>query len=296
MSTVTFATLSPRRRLRYRMRKVMDLFMGGVCTFAALIGLVILALILYMLFAKGAAGLDISVFTNSMAAPGSEGGLANAIVGSLIQVAMGTLIGAPLGMAAGVYLAEVGKTSRFASVVRFVNDILLSAPSVLIGLFIYQIAVQPFGGFSAIAGSLALALIAMPIVARTTEDILRLVPDGYRDGAVALGARENQVIRQVIIPAGFGGILTGMLLAVARIAGETAPLIFTSLGNSNWSTDITRPMASLPIAIYRYAGSPYPEWVSLAWTGALIFTVGVLFLNITSRLSHRLIAGKPQDV
>lgn len=295
MSSVTLATLSPRRKLRYRMRKVMDYFMGGLCTLAAMLGLVLLGLILYMLFAKGLAGLSLTVFTNSMAAPGSNGGLANAIVGSLIQVGIATAVGAPLGMAAGVYLAEVGKSSRFASVVRFVNDILLSAPSVLIGLFVYQIAVQPFGGFSALAGSLALALIAMPIVARTTEDILRLVPDGYRDGAVALGARENQVIRQVIIPAGFGGILTGMLLAVARIAGETAPLIFTSLGNSNWSTDVTRPMASLPIAIYRYAGSPYPEWVSLAWTGALIFTIGVLLLNIVSRLSHRLIAGKPQD-
>jgi phosphate transport system permease protein len=296
MSKVTLATLSPRRKMRYRMRKIGDYVMQGLCTAAAVLGIVLLGLILYMLFSKGLAGLSLDVFTKTMAAPASHGGLANAIVGSLIQVGMATVVGAPIGMAAGVYLAEVGRNSRFASVVRFVNDILLSAPSVLVGLFVYQIAVQPFGGFSAIAGSIALALLAMPIVARTTEDILRLVPDAYRDGAVALGARENQVIRQVIIPAGFGGILTGMLLAVARIAGETAPLIFTSLGNSNWSTDITRPMASLPIAIYRYAGSPYPEWTSLAWTGALIFTVGVLLLNVTSRLSHRLIAGKPTDV
>ncbi|MDZ4760868.1 MAG: phosphate ABC transporter permease PstA [Alphaproteobacteria bacterium] len=266
--------------------------MSALCMLAAGIGLVLLGLILWMLLSRGLAGLSLTVFTNSMASPDANGGLANAIVGSLIQVGIGTLFGAPLGMAIGIYLSEVGKKGRIASAVRFVNDILLSAPSVLIGLFVYQIAVAPFGGFSAIAGSIALALLAMPIVARTTEDILRLVPDAYRDGAIALGSRENQVIRKVVLPAAFGGILTGVLLAVARIAGETAPLIFTSLGNSNWSTDVTRPMASLPIAIYRYAGSPYPEWVSLAWTGALIITVGVLLLNILSRLSHALIAGR----
>jgi phosphate transport system permease protein len=191
-------------------------------------------------------------------------------------------------MLVGIYLAEVGRNGPVAQVVRFVNDILLSAPSILIGLFVYQIAVAPVGHFSAWAGSLALALLAMPIVARTTEDILRLVPDAYRDGAIALGSRENVTIRKVIVPAAFGGILTGMLLAVARIAGETAPLIFTSLGNSNWSTNLNAPMASLPIAIYRYAGSPYEDWVALAWTGALIITVGVLALNVGARLSHQL--------
>jgi phosphate transport system permease protein len=195
-------------------------------------------------------------------------------------------------MMVGVYLSEVGKGSRFASIVRFVNDILLSAPSVLVGLFIYQIAVAPFRGFSGIAGSVALALLAMPVVARTTEDILRLVPQAYRDGAIALGSRENEVVRKVVIPAAFSGILTGLLLAVARIAGETAPLIFTSLGNSNWSADLTKPMASLPIAILNDARSPFTDLVSLAWSGALVITVGVLVLNIASRLSHAAVTGR----
>lgn len=278
-------TLTPHVKARYFRRQAVDLIMGGLCVFAAVIGIVLLGLILWMLFSKGLGGLSLDVFLKPMASSGAGGGLANAIVGSLIQVGIGSAIGAPLGMMVGVYLSEVGKTSRFASVVRFVNDILLSAPSVLIGLFVYQIAVAPFGGFSGIAGAIALALLAMPVVARTTEDILRLVPQAYRDGAIALGSRENEVVRKVILPAAFGGILTGILLAVARIAGETAPLIFTSLGNSNWSTDLTKPMASLPIAIYRYAGSPYEDWKALAWTGALLITVGVLALNIASRLS-----------
>jgi phosphate transport system permease protein len=272
----------------YRRRRIGDAVMGGLCTGAALLGVALLGLILWMLISRGMSGLSLTVFTKSMASPGSQGGLANAIVGSLIQTGIGAAIGAPLGMLVGVYLSEMGRQSAVAQIVRFVNDILLSAPSILIGLFVYQIAVAPVGHFSGWAGSLALALLAMPIVARTTEDILRLVPDAYRDGAIALGSRENEVIRKVVVPAAFGGILTGMLLAVARIAGETAPLIFTSLGNSNWSLNMDRPMASLPIAIYRYAGSPYPEWVALAWSGALIITVGVLALNVASRVSHKL--------
>lgn len=278
-------TLSPAVKARYFRRQATDLIMGGLCVFAAVIGLVMLALILYMLFSRGLAGLSLDVFTKSMSSTGTGGGLANAIVGSLIQVGIGSMIGAPLGMMVGVYLSEVGKDSKFAQLVRFVNDILLSAPSVLIGLFVYQIAVAPFKGFSGIAGAIALALLAMPVVARTTEDILRLVPQAYRDGAIALGSRENEVVRKVVLPAAFGGILTGILLAVARIAGETAPLIFTSLGNSNWSTDLTKPMASLPIAIYRYAGSPSADLIQLAWTGALLITVGVLMLNVLSRIS-----------
>lgn len=277
-------------RGNYVRRRIVDAVMGSLCTLAAMLGLVLLALILWTLLSKGLAGLGINVFTNTMATPGHNGGLANAIVGSLIQTGMGALVGAPLGMAVGIYLSELGRRGKTASVVRFVNDILLSAPSVLIGLFIYQLCVAPFGGFSAIAGSIALALLAMPVVARTTEDIMKLVPDAYRDGSMALGARENTTVLKVIVPAAFGGILTGMLLAVARIAGETAPLIFTSLGNSNWSLDVTKPMASLPIAIYRYASSPYPEWVSLAWTGALIITFGVLALNVASRISHALVS------
>jgi phosphate transport system permease protein len=277
------AAANTANRLR---RRIVDAAMSGLCMLAALAGLIVLGAILWTLFVKGLAGLSMTVFTNAMRSPGSHGGLANAIVGSLIQTGIGIAIGAPLGMLVGIYLAEIGRDGRLSSTVRFVNDILLSAPSVLIGLFVYQIAVAPFGRFSGLAGSIALALLAMPIVARTTEDILRLVPDSYREGASALGSQENQTIRLVVLPAAFGGILTGMLLAVARIAGETAPLIFTSLGNNNWSTDLTRPMASLPIAIYRYAGSAFQEWVSLAWTGALIITMGVLALNIASRLSH----------
>lgn len=285
-------TLTPRQRARYFRRQAIDLFMGGLCIFAAGVGIVMLALILWMVLSKGLAGLSLNVFTHTMATPGGDGGLANAIVGSLIQVGIASIAAAPLGMMVGIYLSEVGKSGRFATTVRFVNDILLSAPSVLVGLFVYKILVAPFGGFSALAGSVALGLIALPIIARTTENILKLVPDAYRDGAIALGSREPQVVMKVVVPAAFGGILTGMLLAVARIAGETAPLIFTSLGNSNWSLDLTKPMASLPIAIYKYASSPYPEWTSLAWTGALIITVGVLALNIISRISHSLIAGK----
>ncbi len=277
--------LSPAGRARYFRRQLIDRLMGGLCVLAAGIGLVLLGLILWMLFSKGMGGLSLDVFTKTMSQPGSGGGLANAIIGSILQVGIGAMLGAPVGMMVGVYLSEVGKESRFASVVRFVNDILLSAPSVLIGMFVYQIAVLPFGGFSGFAGSIALAIIAMPIVARTTEDILRLVPQAYRDGAVALGSRENEVVRKVVLPAAFGGILTGILLAIARIAGETAPLLFTSLGSDTMSLDMTQPMASIPMAIVRYSNTNYADWIALAWTGAMLITVGVLVLNILSRLS-----------
>jgi phosphate transport system permease protein len=286
--------LTPAGRARYFRRQLVDRVMGGLCIFAAGVGLLLLAMILWMLFSNGLGGLSLDVFTKSMSQPGSGGGLANAIVGSLLQVGVGAMIGAPLGMMVGVYLSEVGKESKFASVVRFVNDILLSAPSVLIGMFVYQIAVLPFGGFSGFAGSLALAVIAMPIVARTTEDILRLVPQAYRDGAIALGSRENEVVRKVVLPAAFGGILTGILLAVARIAGETAPLLFTSLGSDVMSLDMTQPMASIPMAIVRYSNTNYADWIALAWTGAMLITVGVLLLNILSRLSYAAIAGKQE--
>jgi phosphate transport system permease protein len=281
-------SFTPVNKANYVRRRIGDALMAAICTGAAVVGLIILLLILWTLLEKGLAGLGIHVFTNQMMTPGNNGGLANAIVGSLIQVGMGTLLGAPLGIAVGVYLSEVGRNGPVASVVRFVNDILLSAPSVLVGLFVYQIVVVPMGGFSAIAGSVALALLAMPVIARVTEDILKLVPDAYRDGAIALGSRDSTTIVKVVLPAAFGGILTGLLLAVARISGETAPLIFTSLGNFNWATDLTSPMGSLPIAIYRYASSPYEEWINLGWAGALIITVGVLALNVGARLSHKL--------
>ncbi|MET0182871.1 MAG: phosphate ABC transporter permease PstA [Caulobacterales bacterium] len=280
---MSIAALNPANHLR---RRIGDFVMAIVCTAAALIGLVFLAWILWTLIQRGTAGLGLHVFTEQMKTPGQGGGLANAIVGSLIQVGIGTLIGAPLGMAVGIYLSEVGHKGKFASLVRFVNDILLSAPSILVGLFIYQIIVVPMRGFSAIAGGIALALLAMPVIARVTEDILKLVPDAYREGSMALGARDSTTVTRVVVPAAFGGILTGILLAVARISGETAPLIFTSFGNFNWSDSIfSGPMASLPIAIYRLASSPYPEWVDLAWAGALIITFGVLALNIASRVS-----------
>jgi phosphate transport system permease protein len=277
---------------RYVRRRIVSALMNLICSAAAVVGLIFLGLILWTLIEKGTAGLSANLFTQSMKTPGQGGGLANAIVGTLIQVGMGIAMGAPLGMAVGIYLAEIGRESRFASVVRFVNDILLSAPSVLVGLFVYQIVVVPMGGFSAIAGSIALALLAMPVIARTTEDIMRLVPESYREGSKALGARDSTTVIKVVLPAAFGGILTGVLLAVARIAGETAPLIFTSLGSFNWSPNLTSAMASLPIAIYRYASSPYEEWVQLAWSGALLITTGVLVLNIASRISHFLVTGR----
>ncbi len=289
---MSIAAINPAN---YARRRIFSAIMDGLCSLAALAGLVLLALILFTLVQKGLEGMSLNVFTHAMrATPGQGGGLANAIVGSLIQTGIGALIGAPLGIAVGVYLAEVGQNGRFAAIVRFVNDILLSAPSILIGLFVYEILVVPHapflhGGFSGMAGAVALALLAMPVVARTTEDIIKLVPDAYREGSIALGARESVTIIRVVIPAAFGGILTGILLAVARISGETAPLIFTSFGSFGWSSDLWHPMASLPIAIYRYAAGVYDEHHRLAWAGALIITVAVLILNIVSRASHHLI-------
>lgn len=264
-------------------RKALDLAMTTVCWVSAIAGLFVLGDILVSLFLKGGAGLSLHVLTADMAAPGSNGGLKNAILGSFFQVGLGILMAAPLGILAGVYMAEYGRRGRFAPVVRFVNDLLLSAPSVLIGLFVYQIAVRPFGSFSGLAGGVALMVVAFPIVARATEDMLSLVPDALRDGADALGSRQHQTVFLVILPAAWRGILTAVLLAVARIAGETAPLIFTSLGNSLASFSPTGPLASLPLAIYQYAGSPSDDWVSLAWTGALLITLGVLGLNIAAR-------------
>jgi len=241
----------------------------------------------------GLGGLGLSVFTESTPPPQAEiGGLANAIVGSLIMVSLATLLGTPIGVMAGIYLAEYGKRGWLGAVTGFINDILLSAPSIVIGLFIYSAVVAKVKTFSGFAGILALALIVIPVVIRTTENMLTLIPNALREAAYALGAPKWKVIISITLKAARAGVITGVLLAVARIAGETAPLLFTSLGNTNWSTDLTQPMASLPIAIYRYAGSPYPEWVSLAWTGAMLITVGVLALNILSRFSHAAVSGK----
>jgi phosphate transport system permease protein len=254
---------------------------------ATLIGLVLLASILATLIWRGAAGLSIAVFTNTTRPPGSNGGLLNAIVGTLIQTGIGTLIGTPIGLMVGTYLAEYGRHSAMANAVRFVSDVLLSAPSILIGLFIYQLAVQPFGGFSGIAGCLALAVIVIPIVVRTTEDMLQLIPPSLREAAVALGAPKWKMIVLICYRAAKDGIVTGVLLAVARIAGETAPLLFTSLGNLNWSISLSQPMSSLPVTIYQYAGSAFEDWVQLAWVGALLITVGVLATNILARFALR---------
>lgn len=278
----------PINRANYLRRRIGSALMNVLCMLAAGVGILFLTLILYTLLRKGLGSFSPHVFTEPMHS--KDGGLANAIVGSLIQTGVATLIGAPLGMAAGIYLAEVGRRGRFASIVRFVNDILLSAPSVLIGLFVYEILVAG-RGFSGFAGSLALALLAVPVIARTTEDVLKLVPDSYREGSIALGARESTTIGRVIVPAGFGGILTGILLAVSRISGETAPLLFTSFGNSGYARDFFHgPMSSLPLAIYAYAKDPARELNEMAWTGALIITFGVLIFNVASRISHAIVS------
>jgi phosphate transport system permease protein len=258
-----------------------------LCVAATVLGILLLASILLTLVWRGAAGLSVSVFTQSTRPPGSNGGLLNAIVGTLIQTGIGTLVGTPIGLMVGTYLAEYGRNSAMANAVRFVSDVLLSAPSILIGLFIYQLAVQPFGGFSGIAGCLALAVIVIPIVVRTTEDMLQLIPPSLREAAVALGAPKWKMIVLICYRAAKDGIVTGVLLAVARIAGETAPLLFTSLGNLNWSVSLSQPMSSLPVTIYQYAGSAFEDWVQLAWVGALLITVGVLATNILARFALR---------
>jgi phosphate transport system permease protein len=270
-------------RRRHRTNRIIK----ALCVVATVIGVLLLASILFTLIWRGAAGLSLSVFIHMTRPPGSNGGLLNAIVGTLIQTAVGTLIGTPVGMMVGTYLAEYGRHSLLANSVRFVSDVLLSAPSILIGLFVYQLVVDPFGSFSGIAGCLALAVIVIPIVVRTTEDMLQLIPPALREAAMALGAPKWRVIVLICYRAAKDGIVTGILLAIARIAGETAPLLFTSLGNSSSIGSLTQPMASLPVAIYQYAGSAFDDWVQLAWVGALLITVGVLALNIVARFALR---------
>jgi len=270
-----------------RRRGVTNIIVKLLCIAATGIGLLLLASILATLLWNGASSLSLAVFTNVTRPPGSNGGLLNAIVGTLIQTGLGTLIGTPIGLLVGTYLAEYGRRSPLANTVRFVSDVLLSAPSILIGLFVYQLAVQPFGGFSGIAGCIALAVIVIPIVVRTTEDMLQLIPSALREAAVALGAPKWKMIVLICYRAALDGIVTGVLLAVARIAGETAPLLFTSLGNLNWSISLGQPMSSLPVTIYQYAGSAFQDWVQLAWVGALLITIGVLALNVLARFALR---------
>lgn len=251
---------------------------------AAGFGLSWLFLILAVLFWRGFGGLSLAVFTQMTPPPGSDGGLLNAIAGSLMMTVIGVAVGAPLGMLAGTYLAEYGRYSKLAFVVRFINDILLSAPSIVIGLFIYQVVVAPMGHFSGIAGSIALAVLVVPVVVRTTEDMLNLVPNTLREAGSALGMPRSLVIQRIGYRAARTGLLTGVLLAVARVSGETAPLLFTALNNQFWSLNLNAPVSSLPAVIFQFALSPYKEWQQLAWTGALIITLAVLALSITARM------------
>ncbi len=270
---------------RRRGRK--DKVMTGLAVVATVFGLLFLASILFTLFWRGLQAMGPTVFTEVTRPPGSHGGLLNAIVGTVIQVGIGTLIGTPIGILVGTYLAEYSRGSKLGEAVRFVSDVLLSAPSILIGLFVYQLMVLPFGGFSGIAGAVALAIIIIPIVVRTTEDMLQLIPNTLREAVMGLGSPKWKMITLICYRSVMSGLITGVLLGIARIAGETAPLLFTSLGNLTWSVDLREAMSSLPITIYQYAGSPYEDWISLAWTGALIITVSVLLLNIIARVVLR---------
>lgn len=268
---------------RYNSRKRRNGIAMGLCVLATVFGLTWLVLVLGTLLYKGFEGLSIGVFTQMTPPPGSDGGLLNAIFGSLVMTFAGVAIGAPIGILAGTYMAEYGRYSRLTSIVRFINDILLSAPSIIIGLFVYTMLVAPFGRFSGIAGAVSLAVIVIPVVTRTTEDMLLLVPGQLREAASALGLPRSLVIKNIAYKAARAGMITGILLAVARVSGETAPLLFTALNNQFWSMDFTSPMASLPAVIFQFALSPYAEWQKLAWVGALIITFAVLGLSILAR-------------
>ena len=267
----------------YTRRRIVNATNLTISVLTTVFGLFWLVWLLWTLFDNGLQWLRPYIFTEMTPPPGSEGGLWNAIVGSVILTGVATLIGTPLGVLAGTYLAEFGRYSRVASVVRFVNDVLLSAPSIIIGVFIYEMVVVTTGHFSGWAGSLALALIMIPVVVRTTEDMMRLVPDTLREAAAALGAPRWKIISDVVYRASITGILTGVLLAVARISGETAPLLFTALNNQFWSTDMSSPMPNLPVVIFQFAMSPYEDWHHLAWAGALLITLSVLIMNIVAR-------------
>jgi phosphate transport system permease protein len=250
---------------------------------ATFVGLSWLALILGVLFWEGFSGLSLRVFTEMTPPPGAVGGLLNAIVGSLIMTGLALVIGAPIGILAGTYMAEYGRHGRLTSLVRFINDILLSAPSIVVGLFIYEIMVRPMGHFSGIAGAVVLGVLVIPVMVRTTEDMLMLVPDTLREAAASIGLPRSLMIRHIAYRAAKAGIITGLLLAVARISGETAPLLFTALNNQFFSTNLNAPMPSLPAVIFQFALSPYKDWQDLAWTGALIITLAVLAMSIMAR-------------
>lgn len=270
--------LQARRRLKNRIAIVISMI-------AVIFGLVWLAWILYSTFTKGVGGLSWDVFTQMTPPPNTEGGgLANAMMGSFLLIIIATFIGTPLGILSGIYLAEYGRKNWLASVIRFINDVLLSAPSIIIGLFVYMVMIVPMGHFSGWAGIVALALIQLPIIVRTTENMLLLVPNNLREAAYALGTPRWRMILKITLKASVSGIVTGVLLAVARIAGETAPLLFTALSNQFWSTDLNAPIANLPVTIFKFAMSPFQEWQELAWAGVLLITLFVLFLNILARV------------
>ena len=276
MSSVSATPRYRRRRWRNRLATTLAIAAAGL-------GLTWLVLILLVLVVKGVGGLSLEVFTEMTPPPGSAGGLLNAIVGSLLLTILAVLFGTPLGILAGTYMAEYGRYSKLTLVVRFINDILLSAPSIVVGLFVYEIMVAQMGHFSAWAGAVALAILVIPVVVRTTEDMLLLVPTTLREASAALGVPQWLVIRHVAYRAARAGMITGVLLAVARITGETAPLLFTALNNQFFSWNLNAPMASLPVVIFQFALSPYEDWQQLAWTGALLITVTVLGLSILAR-------------
>jgi phosphate transport system permease protein len=268
---------------RYAVRRFSNTAATVLALAATAVGLGWLTLILGSLLWHGFSGLSLSVFTQMTPAPDSPGGLLNAIVGSAIMTALAVAIGTPTGILAGTFMAEYGRYSHLSGIVRFINDILLSAPSIVVGLFIYQVVVAPMGHFSALAGGLALAVLVIPVVVRTTEDMLKLVPNSLREAAASIGLPPYLMIVRICYRAARAGMVTGVLLAIARISGETAPLLFTSLNNQFWNASLNAPTASLPVVIFLFALSPYQDWQALAWTGALIITLAVLALSITAR-------------
>ncbi|MGN6748028.1 MAG: phosphate ABC transporter permease PstA [Xanthobacteraceae bacterium] len=268
---------------RYKGRRRRNGIATGLALAATAVGLGWLVLILGALLWEGFSGLSLTVFTEMTPPPGAAGGLLNPIVGSLILTVLAVLIGTPVGILAGTYMAEYGRHDFLTTVVRFINDILLSAPSIVVGLFIYEVMVAPMGHFSGLAGGVALAVLVIPVVVRTTEDMLTLVPNALREAATSIGLPRSLTITRICYRAARAGMLTGVLLAVARISGETAPLLFTSLNNQFWSTNLNAPISSLPVVIFQFALSPYKDWQALAWTGALIITLAVLALSITAR-------------
>jgi phosphate transport system permease protein len=265
-------------------RRFVDAAARVLATAAAVIGLFWLTWILWTTLSEGLPVLKWSLFTELTPPPGSDGGLRNAFVGSILMSALAILMGTPIGIGAGMYLAEYARHTKFGHAVRFVNDILLSAPSIVIGLFVYTITVRQMGHFSGFAGAIALAFIVLPVVVRTTDEMLQLVPSTAKEAALALGVPRHKMVRQVLLRASLSGVVTGVLLALARISGETAPLLFTALNNPYWSTNLNQPMANVPVVIFQYAMSPYPYWHALAWAGAFVMTMLVLVLGLVSRI------------